>query len=55
MAMQIVEARKKRKNVPYENIQDFKEEAKVSTAIITKLTDLGCFEGMAESSQMTLF
>jgi len=55
MAMQIVEARKKRKNVPYENIQDFKEEAKVSTAIITKLTDLGCFEGMAESSQITLF
>ncbi|NLB62043.1 MAG: hypothetical protein GX802_06490, partial [Clostridiales bacterium] len=55
MAMQIVEARNKRNGVPYDTINDFKEEAKVSTAVMAKLAELGCFEGMAESSQITLF
>lgn len=52
-ANNIVEARKSGEE--YISIEDFKMKSGVSKAVIEILDTHGCFEGMAESSQLTLF
>ena len=45
------EAKKK----PFVSIEDFQNRCKVSQTLIDKMRTLGVFEGMSESSQLTLF
>ncbi len=52
-AKNIVEARKSGEE--FISIEDFKMKSGVSKAVIEILDNHGCFEGMAESSQLTLF
>ena len=44
-----------RANGPFMSIEDFHNRTKVSKTIVELLRRLGCFEGMTESDQLTLF
>jgi len=52
VANQIVEERKKK---PYYCIEDFQTRGKVNISAMDKLRNLGVFEGMPESAQLSLF
>ena len=52
VANQIVEERSKK---PYYCIEDFQNRGKVNTSTMDKLRNLGVFEGMPESAQLSLF
>ena len=43
------------KKKPFVSIEDFQNRCKVSQTLIDKMRTLGVFEGMSESSQLTLF
>ena len=51
LATKIVE---ERNNRPFDSIQDFETRCHVPATISTKLRDLGAYEGLPESAQMTL-
>lgn len=52
VAKSIIEARKKS---PFKSVEDFSLRTSCSTKIIKNLRDLGVFDGMKESDQITLF
>lgn len=52
VAKQIVEARDEK---PFFCIEDFQDRGKVNTTTMEKLRNLGCFKGMPESAQLSLF
>jgi len=52
VANQIVEERNKK---PYYCIEDFQNRGKVNASTMDKLRNLGVFEGMPESAQLSLF
>ena len=39
----------------YSSIEDFQKRCKVSTTLIDKMRSMGIFEGMSETSQLSLF
>lgn len=40
---------------PFASVEDFRVRAKVNSAVVDKLRALGCFKGMPEANQITLF
>ena len=52
VAKKIVEEREKGE---YISIEDLQKRAKVSSTLIEKMRSMGILDGMAESSQLTLF
>ena len=50
-AQNIVEARKQ----PFISVEDLKNRAKVSSAVLELLRDHGCLKDLAETNQVTLF
>ena len=43
------------KKAPFISIEDFQKRCKVSTTLIDKMRSMGIFEGMSETSQLSLF
>ncbi len=43
------------KRAPFISIEDFQKRCKVSTTLIDKMRSMGIFEGMSETSQLSLF
>lgn len=52
VAKKIIEERNKK---PYYSVEDFQTRGKVNTTTVEKLRSLGLFEGMPETSQLSLF
>lgn len=40
---------------PFASIEDFRMRAKANSAVVDKLRELGCFQGLPEGNQITLF
>ncbi len=43
------------KKAPFISIEDFQKRCKVSTTLVDKMRNMGIFEGMSETSQLSLF
>ena len=52
VASKIIEEREKQ---PFISIEDFKMRGKVSTTTVDKLRSLNVFDGLPETSQLSLF
>ena len=52
VAAKIIEERKKK---PFYSVEDFQNRGKVNATTIEKLRAMNIFEGMPESSQLSLF
>lgn len=44
-----------RDGAPFTSVEDFRTRTKANSGVVEKLRALGCFEGMPESNQLTLF
>lgn len=43
------------RSVPFNSIEDFRLRTKANSGVVDKLKELGCFDGMAESNQVSFF
>lgn len=43
------------RSIPFNSIEDFRARTKVNSAVVDKLKELGCFDGLAESNQVSFF
>lgn len=43
------------RNVPFNSIEDFRTRTKANSGVVDKLRELGCFDGLAESNQVSFF
>ncbi len=43
------------RSVPFNSIEDFRTRTKANSGVVDKLRELGCFDGLAESNQVSFF
>ena len=43
------------RSVPFNSIEDFRARTKANSGVVDKLRELGCFDGLAESNQVSFF
>ena len=43
------------RSIPFNSIEDFRARTKANSGVVDKLRELGCFDGLAESNQVSFF